>query len=157
MDLELSYLKEKTSEELESLLGTLVQPDHFNASSGLPSPPSMPKHIAHNPGDGFSNFGAGMNLDGVNIKSMPQSTNYDPKQTRELGIRYFSENKKKIKQAVCNNQNIRKMVLEQEKPDLNWLIDELIKELDKKFSFPILVKVLATYIGKRGIKKLCDS
>lgn len=155
MDLELIELQSKSNEDLETLIGQLVSSDSY---IGDPNLGKMPEKNINVPTKGVRNMGQMSQPSiGVSLKILNQPQKFGIGDIKEIGRSYFSMNKTKIKKVVCNNKTIKERVLKEEKPDLNWLIEKLYEELDKEFKFSSLAKVLAVYIGKIGIRKLCDS
>ena len=133
-----------TVEELEYLMGKLNQPALLEFEREMQAPPIT---SSYNQLEGPEVIGGS----GSEIKSIE----FDFEAYRKQGLQYFLEHRNKMETVICNNESIRKHILENDETDTDWLIDKLVEAFFKDVDLKKSALVLAVYLAKVGIKSLC--
>lgn len=134
-----------TVEELEYLMGKLNQPALMELERGVKTPPIT---TTINQLEGPDVIGGS----GADLKS---AIELDFETYRKQGLQYFLEHRNKMETVICNNESIKKHILENDETDIDWLIDKLVEAFFKDVDLKKSALVLAVYLAKIGIKSLC--
>ncbi|MBN2597870.1 hypothetical protein [Labilibaculum sp.] len=138
-------LNKLSTEELEYLLGKLNEPEDWAFEQEVMLPPmEIPIHQLEGP---YVIGGSGSKL------KAPIEIDFDA--VRKNGVRFFLENKDKMKVLICGNEDIQKEVLKNEKSNTKWLLEKLTESFLKDADLKKSAMVLAVYLLRIGIKGLC--